>query len=128
MKEITNRSDVCFLVDTFYSKVRIDKILGPIFNSAISDWPNHIKHLSDFWESNLFLVNKYKGNPAQKHQEVDVNNNNTIEALHFGIWLNYWFETLDQYFEGEKADLAKNRARKMVSHLFLKIYERRLKD
>lgn len=125
-KEIENRQDVFFLVDTFYTKVRADKLLGPIFNEAIDDWPAHLERLTDFWETNLFFVNKFKGNPVRKHQEVDTNNNRTIDSLHFGVWLRYWMETLETHFRGERAALAKNRARTMGTHLFLKIFENRL--
>jgi hemoglobin len=36
-KEIQNRADVFLLVTQFYTKVRKDEILGPIFNNAIND-------------------------------------------------------------------------------------------
>jgi len=84
-----------------------------------------LERLTDFWETNLFFVNKFKGNPVRKHQEVDAKNKQTINALHFGVWLNYWMETLETHFTGERADLAKNRARNMGTHLFLKIFEAR---
>jgi len=112
-------------VDTSYTKVRADKLLGPIFNEANDDWPAHLERLTDFWETNLFFVNKFKGNPVRKHQEVDTNNNRTIDSLHFGVWLRYWMETLETHFRGKRATLAKNRARTMGTHLFLKIFENR---
>ena len=124
-KEIENRADVFFLVDTFYTKIRADDLLGPIFNDVIDDWTAHLVRLTDFWETNLFFVNKFKGNPVRKHQEVDAKNKQTINALHFGVWLNYWMETLETHFTGERAALAKNRARNMGTHLFLKIFEAR---
>ncbi len=124
-KKIEDRTDLHFLVDTFYKAIREDETLGPIFNNTISDWPEHINHLTDFWESNLFFKDKYKGNPALKHRAVDNKHDNSISALHFGIWLNHWFATLDTYFVGEKVLLAKNRARNMGSHLMLKIFEAR---
>ncbi|MDB9780144.1 group III truncated hemoglobin, partial [Flavobacteriaceae bacterium] len=84
-KEIENRADVFFLVDTFYTKISSDDLLGPIFNDVIDDWPSHLERLTDFWETNLFFVNKFKGNPVRKHQEVDAKNKQTIDALHFGV-------------------------------------------
>jgi hemoglobin len=84
-----------------------------------------LERLTDFWETNLFFVNKFKGNPVRKHQEVDAKKKQTINALHFGVWLNYWMETLETHFTGERATLAKNRARNMGTHLFLKIFEAR---
>lgn len=62
-KEIEDRSDVYKLVCTFYAKVRKHDLLGPIFERHIDDWPAHLERLTDFWETNLFFVAKFKGNP-----------------------------------------------------------------
>lgn len=124
-KDIANREDVHLLVTTFYKKVRKDKLLGPIFNQSIQNWPEHLEWLTDFWETNLFFIKKFKGNPLLKHQVVDAHQNHSLEGLHFGVWLNLWFETLDQLFQGEKATLARNRARKMGNFLYLKIFDSR---
>lgn len=124
-KIIENRKDVSLLVRAFYAKVRQDEVLGPIFNGIVSDWEEHFEKLIDFWENNLFFVDKYRGNPRTAHIEVDRKVGNTIESQHFGRWLNMWFETIDENFEGLLADRAKNNARKMSTHLFLKIFEAR---
>ena len=50
---------------------------------------------------------------------------NKITEYHFGIWLNLWFQTIDELFEGEMAQRLKNNARKMSTHLFLRIYQGR---
>jgi hemoglobin len=44
---------------------------------------------------------------------------------HFGRWLNIWFETVDANFKGQKAELAKSRARNMSTMLYMKMYEAR---
>ena len=123
--DIQDRTDVHLLVTTFYAKIRQDEVLGPIFNVQIHDWDTHLEHLTDFWESSLFFVNKYKGNPLEKHIEVDAAVKNTISEHHFGIWLNYWIQTLDDLFEGEKANIAKNRARKMGTFIYVKLFQAR---
>ena len=51
--------------------------------------------------------------------------NHSVKQKHFGIWLNLWFETIDEYFMGQLADRAKNNARKMASHLFMSMYKNR---
>jgi hemoglobin len=127
MRQIDNRSDINILVNSFYSKVRVDELLGPIFNVHISDdkWPEHLDKLTDFWETNLFGVTKFKGNPTQKHINVDKNLNYSIEQKHFGRWLQIWFETIDELYEGEYADKAKNSARKMSTGQYLAIWQQR---
>ena len=120
-KEINNREDVSILVNTFYIKVRQDDMLGPIFNKIIlnDDWPKHLDKLTDFWETNLFGIAKFKGNPIKAHQNVDKRFNHSISQEHFGRWLQLWFETIDELFVGQRATRAKESARKMATGQFL---------
>ncbi|NJW52323.1 group III truncated hemoglobin [Salinimicrobium oceani] len=123
MKEdIKNREDVFLLVSTFYKKVRANESIGFFFDQTIEDWPAHLEKLTDFWETNLFMVSKFRGNPVKAHQQVDREFNSSIEQKHFGEWLNLWNQTLDELFEGERANIARNRARNMAHNLFLNIY------
>ncbi|WP_372916715.1 group III truncated hemoglobin [Salegentibacter sp.] len=123
--DIQNREDVFSLISRFYSKVRRNEEIGYFFNESIDDWDEHLEKLTDFWESNLFFKGLYSGNPQKAHIKVDRENNNQIGSKHFGVWLNLWFETIDELFEGELANRAKNNARKMSSHLYLKIFQAR---
>jgi len=123
--DIKTREDMFLLVSTFYEKVRKDETIGHFFNSAIENWDEHLDRLTTFWESNLFLRGKYRGDPLVAHTKVDKENNNTITQLHFGIWLNLWYKTIDELFEGDYAENAKRRARKMSTFLYLKIFEAR---
>lgn len=122
---LDNRKDVSLLVKSFYRKIRKDDTLGPIFNGIIKDWDAHLELLTDFWESQLFLKRKYSGDPIKAHQKTDDFMGNTMTMEHFGIWLNLWFATIDELFSGENAWIAKNRARKMNTMLFMKIFEHR---
>lgn len=123
--DIKNRPDISQLVHAFYDKVRKDEQIGDFFNTQIKDWPAHMEKLTDFWESTLFLKRKYKGNPLAAHQVVDEKSNYTVEQRHFGIWLNLWYQTIDELFEGETANRAKRRARKMSTFMFIGIFENR---
>lgn len=127
MKEIKSRDDVFLLVSTFYSHVKQDDFIGPIFLDTIpeEEWDSHIQKLTDFWQSNLFFQRVYKGNPLKKHINVDQELDNEISQKHFGRWLELWFSTVDALFYGQKAQEAKERARNIASLLFLRIYESR---
>ncbi|MDO5968209.1 group III truncated hemoglobin [Flavivirga aquimarina] len=125
-KDIKSRDDVFLLVSSFYDKVRKDTVLAPFFNDVIKDWDDHLERLTTFWESSLFLKTKYLGNPLEAHIKVDKENNHSISQSHFGLWLNLWFETVDELFEGDYAENAKRRARKMSTFLYLKIFEARV--
>ena len=126
-KDIQTREDIALLIHRFYAKVRVHPLLGPIFNEVIEDWDAHLERLTDFWETNLFFVRNYKGNPLQVHIDVDQHFNGSIEQLHFGNWLQLWFETLDSLFQGRYAEIAKARARSMSTTMFMRIYQSRQK-
>ena len=127
MKRIEARQDIQLLVTQFYAKVRADDALGPIFNTVIPEekWPEHLDKLTDFWETSLLGVQKYKGNPLLKHQHADAVVGNTIENEHFGKWLYLWFQTLDELFIGELAQRAKDAARNMSIVQFVAIWKAR---
>jgi hemoglobin len=127
-KQIENRADVSFLVHQFYDKIRADEEIGFYFNEVISDWDAHLEKLTDFWETNLFGVRKYKGNPHTVHNEVDAHFDEKITPNEFGIWLNHWTQTLDEHFEGENVETLKRRARKMSTFLYMSMFQHRQKE
>ena len=55
------------LVDTFYARVRRDPLIGPVFNNAIDDWPDHLDRLQAFWSSVMLTSGRYKGRPLPAH-------------------------------------------------------------
>lgn len=130
MKSIESRKDVNILVNSFYAKVRKDELLGSIFNSHIKEeqWDEHLQKLTDFWETILFGVKKFRGNPSQKHINVDNNLNNTVKQEHFGRWLQLWFETINELYNCNRANLAKESARKMAHAQFMMIWNYRQKE
>jgi len=126
-KQLESRKEIDFLVRKFYEKVRTHELLGPVFNEVVQDWENHLVHLSDFWEMILLKTGPSAGkfNPVGVHRNVDAEVNHSIEQVHFGNWLELWFATIDQYFEGEVAEFAKEHARRMAHMLFMRIWEAR---
>lgn len=120
MKAIENREDISVLVNRFYVKIRKDELLGSIFNGHIPEdkWPEHLSKLTDFWESKLFRIPKFRGNPAQKHINVDKNLNHSVERGHFERWLELWYGTIDELYEGQMADMAKKAASMMAGGQF----------
>ena len=125
-KNIEDRKDVALLVDSFYAKIRKDADIGHFFNDVIQDWDEHLEKLTDFWEMNLFGGKNYRGNPIEAHIEVDQHSGGVISSHEFGIWLNHWFATIDELYEGGNADTLKRRARKMSSMLFLNMFNSRV--
>ena len=126
MKEIESRKEVNELVNTFYATIRKDEMLGPIFNKMLPTdeiWVEHLEKLTDFWETNLFAVIKFKGNPMAAHQKVDKTFDYKITQDHFYQWLKLWNKTVDSLFVGERAEMAKERARRMSTHLHVNMWK-----
>ena len=100
--DITTRDDIKILVDRFYEKVQADELLNPVFSHV--DWPHHLPIMYNFWSSLLLGDQSYHGNPLQKHLPL------LIEAQHFQRWLKLFRETVNENFDGEKAEEVKMRA------------------
>lgn len=107
MHDISNKSDIILLVDKFYEKVNADELLAPVFKHV--DWPAHLPVMYNFWSSMLLGDSTYKGNPFQKHMDL------AIKAAHFDRWLKLFSETVEENFEGIKAEETKNRARDIAA-------------
>ena len=125
-KDIENRADISVLIHQFYDKIRADEETSPYFNELIQDWESHLEKLTDFWETNLFGIRKYSGNMIQVHNKVDEHFNGQINANEFGIWLNYWFQTLDSLFEGQNVEILKYRARRMGTNIYINMFRNRI--
>ena len=122
MKDISSREDVELLVTKFYGKVRKNELLDHIFDDVIKiDWDHHIPILIDFWESILLDVNKYNRNAMGVHFEI--NQKIELRPIHFATWLSLFDETVDEYFTGEKASLAKTRAHSIASIMEFKMQQ-----
>lgn len=84
------REFISDLVDQFYTKVRDDKELGPVFDDVImNNWPAHLQKMKHFWASIMLHTGEYKGNPMQQHIALDA-----AERIHFSIWLRLFEQTL----------------------------------
>lgn len=109
LQDIQTQEDIKLLVDTFYSKVQVQSLIGPIFNERIKDqWPEHLSKMYRFWETVLLGIHTYQGAPFAPHATLP------IDAPHFKIWLELFHTTVDELFSGTKANEAKWRADKMA--------------
>ena len=59
-----SEDELAALIKAFYARVRADAELGPIFNDAVADWPEHLEKLSAFWSSVMLTSGRYKGQPV----------------------------------------------------------------
>ncbi len=102
MKTITSKADIELLVDTFYTAVLKDEQLAPFF--AQLNFVEHLPKMVHFWSFVLLDEPGYTTNVTEKHLHMKLN-----KAL-FDRWVELFHATVDQLFEGEKAQLAKERA------------------
>lgn len=115
-KDIIQLEDIKLLVDSFYGKVREDKLLAPIFNERIGDkWSEHLEKMYRFWQTVLLADHTYYGSPFSPHANLPVDKN------HFDRWLELFNETIDEQFTGEKVEEARWRATKMAEMFLYKI-------
>lgn len=108
-RDIENIEDIQLLVNTFYSKVRKNDLIGPIFDGRIGGrWPEHLEKMYKFWQTVLLDDHTYFGAPFPPHATMP------IDQSHFNVWLGIFKETVTELFSGEIADEAKWRADKMA--------------
>lgn len=118
--DITNKPDIELLVNTFYDKVKTNKIIGHIFNDVAKvDWEHHLPKMYSFWASLLLAEHSFSGNPMQKH--IALSKLTTMSEVEFSEWLSLFIQTTDELFEGEKAEEAKTRAANIARLMLHKI-------
>ena len=106
------------LVDRFYAKVRTDSVLGPVFNAAVHDWPEHLERLSGFWSSVMLTTGRYKGNPMAVHMKQK----SVIEPSMFGRWLELWRETARETLDERGATAVTAKAERIAESLQLGMF------
>ena len=120
-KDISNRADIQQLVDTFYLKVRADETIGYLFNEVAQvNWEQHLLRMYDFWENILFQTGSFKGNPMAAH--VQLHQKSPLSAAHFDRWQQLFLATVDELFEGDMAELIKQRALSSATMMRIKVF------
>lgn len=113
--DINNFEDIVWFVDSFYSKVQSDDLIGPIFNAVIEDWGPHLEKLYKFWNAVLFGIPGFTGNPFARHAPLSLNRE------HFDRWLLLFNRTIDEKYEGIMATQTKKKAEMMAEMFISKI-------
>ena len=103
------------LVQRFYARVRQDPLIGPVFNDAICDWPEHLQKLQAFWSSVMLTSGRYKGRPLPAH----VKHAERIDAAAFRRWIALWRQTTDEMFAPSVAATLQEKAVRIGESLSL---------
>lgn len=114
--DISDRQDIETLLRRFYEQAIPDPIIGKFFTEVTHlDLETHLPKIANFWEQMLFQRAVYSGSPMHAH--LVLNSKEPMLPEHFERWLMLWETAVDQMFTGEKAKIAKARAR-MVAKSF----------
>jgi hemoglobin len=119
-KDIQGIEDIKVLVDHFYGQVVKDPLVGYIFTDSIKvNWARHLPVMYSFWENTLFYTGSYAGNPMMIHQRI----HQLIQLApeQFDRWTMLFCSSVDTLFDGEKAELAKQRAVSIATVMKIKI-------
>lgn len=116
LNDISTLDDIKLMVNSFYSKVQIDPLIGPIFKEKIGNrWPEHLEKMYGFWQTILLDVHAYSGSPFPPHKHLPV------DKEHFNRWIAIFNTNTDEHFQGALAEEAKLRANSMAEMFFYKI-------
>jgi hemoglobin len=118
--EVTEAS-IAQLIDRFYTAVRRDPVLGPVFESAIEDdeWPEHLATMRRFWSSVMLASGRYSGNPVAVHGAVS-----GLERPMFERWLALFATTAADLFTPDVAALFIDKSRRIAGSLQLALFHR----
>ena len=115
-----DRASIGALVRKFYSRVRTDKCLGPIFaREIVGDWEPHLEKMTDFWCSVILKSGDYHGRPVPAHVKLQ-----DVTESDFDIWLALFGETAGELYEPETAAVFVERAERIAASLKLAMFFR----
>jgi hemoglobin len=119
-RDIENRDDLLTLVTEFYKKLLNDTSISYLFTDVAKiDLDHHLPVLVDFWEMVLFETDTYRKNAMAPHMVL--HQQSPLQKHHFTTWLNYFTQTVDELFEGERAYRAKERATSIATIMQIRI-------
>jgi hemoglobin len=119
--DIETRADCERLVRAFYSKALDDAIIGYIFTDVAKlDLEAHVPVIASFWETILLGARSYGGGAFRPHAAVHAKS--PLQRGHFERWLALWRETVDELFEGPRAELAKGHAERVAGAFHARLH------
>ncbi|GAA4038879.1 MAG: hypothetical protein C0525_06800 [Flavobacterium sp.] len=120
MNDIQNQDDLYLLVDEFYKKLLSDESISYIFTDVVKiKLEEHLPILVTFWSQAILGTGGYTNNLTQIH--LDVNAKSYLSPELFKIWLNHFYNTVDENFKGQKAEQIKTQALSIGTIMQIKI-------
>ena len=95
LRRAPNTESLTELVHSFYTDVRADALLGPVFEEALRDrWEPHLGRMVDFWSTVALGSKSFSGNVFAKHMALQ-----GVTPAHFAAWVGLWGKHTDRLFE-----------------------------
>jgi hemoglobin len=118
--DIRSRKDLEHLMRSFYTTVIDDAVIGYLFTEVAQiDLKKHLPVIVDFWETVVFGVQRYTGNPMSIHHALHTKS--PLRAEHFERWLTIFCAAVDADFSGTNAERIKARARSIAAVMSAKL-------
>ncbi|WP_427911451.1 group III truncated hemoglobin [Ramlibacter sp. MMS24-I3-19] len=111
--DLCTEDEITFLVHSFYTRVRDDGQLGPIFDAHVRDWDTHLAKMVDFWSSTLRGTARFRGTPMPKHMALP-----GLSAELFGRWLALFDQTTATLPNVAMRERANDLARRIAGSLW----------
>ena len=119
MSDISTRSDIQLLVETFYRELVIDPLIAKFFVGL--ELEHHLPRIRAFWEMVLLNEPGYTTNVTEVH--LKLHQRIPMERAHFDRWLELFRETVDELFTGPNAEESKMRALSIATVMLVKIQQ-----
>ena len=114
--DLDSREQIGRFVDLFYQRLLADKELAPIFvDVAEVDLKVHLPHIKDYWCKLLLGEKGYQRHTMNIHRQL--HGKRTLRREDFDRWLAFFVATVDDNFEGERAERAKQIAASIADNM-----------
>lgn len=111
--DIRTRADCERLVWAFYGRAMRDPVIGYLFTDVAKlDLEAHVPRMTSYWETLLLGAHSYSGSAFRVHLELHAKV--PLRHGHFERWLYLWRATVDEFFGGPVAELAKVHAERVA--------------
>jgi len=115
-----DRAFIGRLVRSFYSRVRRNDRLGPIFAEVIGDnWEPHLEKMTEFWSSIMLKTASYDGRPVPTHLRLK-----EVVPPDFAIWLGLFRETAEELCPPDLAEMFIRHAERIAQSLQFAMFYR----
>ena len=123
MNDIQTPEDLHLLVATFYQKLLSDPSISYIFTDVVKiHLEEHLPILVTFWSQAILGTGGYTKNLTQIH--LDINDKEYLSPELFKTWLNHFFNSVDENFQGENSEKIKTQASQIATIMQIKIAQK----